>query len=556
MKENEIWEKYYITPSENADMQMEETLYASYVKANRNYMNELAIITADGKHKYTHGELLNMVDLAAGGFAQMGIGRNDRVGILLNNTIEMPVTLLALSKLGAISVFVNTSKSIPDIAHAIQGYGLCMIIMDEAILEIEPYINPNNLTLLISNQTKSVPKEISFSELYKKGIDYTVQQAVYEPGRPAVIINSSGTTGVPKPIVHTDYSMNMAVYKMMCTDYPLKRENIVLDTIPPFIGLGLVTTLYTGLLSGTKVVLLNFDNPSQSAIETTRFMINFPSFRDSIGLDSNTKLLVFAAPIHFRILCENIETAKDFSYIGAMLAGGSKMGKEELEQMNAKLAKLNCPVNICNGYGQNEMCGAVTLNSNAANKNGSAGFPTIGSRIRIVDPETFETLGVHQQGLVLEQSESMFLCYDNMPKETEESKIQLKDGSVWFNTRDLGEMDEDGFLYILGRISRVLVRFDMKIFIDQIEEKIKSHSDVQDCAVVARKKDALGEEPVLFVSLKEECKSQNAEDILKDIQSGANALSDLEYPAETRLLSELPYMKNGKIDYLALEGMM
>lgn len=555
MKKKETWENYYITPSENADMSMERTLYASYVKANQNYGNELAIITSDGKQKYTHKELLNMIDLAAGGFVQMGIGYNDRVGILIGNTIELPVTLLALNKLGAICVFVDISKSIPDIARTIQEYKLGMLVIDVSMLVIEPYINPNKLPLLIANQSESEENRLSFSELYKNGMNYTVQQAEYQSGKPSVIINSSGTTGVPKPIVHTDYAMNVAAYQMRCTDYPLKRENVILDTIPPFVAYGLITTLYTGLLAGMKIALLNSNNPQQSTIKTVQFIANFPLFCDSIGLHSNTKLIVFAAPIHFRVLCENIENVKDLSYIGAMLAGGSKLNEEELECMNTKLFKLNCPVNICNGYGQSEMCGAVTLNSNSANKNGSAGFPNIGNHIRIVDPNTYETLGIRQRGLILEQSESMFLCYDNLPKETEESKICLKDGTVWFNTKDLGEMDEDGFLYILGRVSRVLVRFDMKIFIDRIEEKIKSHPDVQDCAVVARCKDVLEEEPVAFLSLKES-RVRNTEEILKEIQESENALSDLEYPVEIILLPKLPYMGNGKIDYLMLESMM
>ncbi len=549
------WAKNYILPPDYAEMLSSLSLYEAYIKANENHLDELAIFTMDTKFRYTHRDLIKMIDLAAAGLSQMGITYNDRVGILLNNTVEDAVSLLALNKLGAIAVFIDFTKGIADIAHSISMRGVKLLLIDESLLQIEDLIDCDNIPIVVANQTKPLKRGTPFIGLYKKGNGIKIVPVSLNQEKPSVIINSSGTTGQPKPIVHTDYSINRAVYKILCSDYPLTRNNVLLKTIPSFIGLGLITSLYTALISGTTIFLVPGNNPQQAIVNTITCISNFPMYREWVGINQDAKLLVFSAPTYFRVLCENLHLCTDLSYIGAMLAAGAKMGKVELDTMNKKLANLHCPVNICNGYGQNEMCGAVTLNTNSENKNGSAGFPVIGTNIRIVDPETYETIGINQRGLILEQSDSLFLRYDNMPNETKTATVEVPDGSLWFNTKDLGEMDEDGFIYITGRISRVLVRYDCKISIDMIEEKIKTHPAVFDCAVIVLYTDKNGEEAIAFISLDEKNYHYELSTILNDIQNSANPLSDMEYPSRFIQVPSLPYLKNGKVDYRALEQM-
>ncbi len=545
------WLKYYIIPPKYIGDLTTKTLYEAYIHANQDNLDSLAIVTMDGGFRYTHRELRNMIDLAAGGFEKLGICEGSKVGIMLNNTVEESVSLLALNKIGSISVFVDVTKSVVDIKDSIAKYNLQMLIIDEVLLPMEPLVNTQDLPIVIVNQTKPHVKGMSFLELYKLGTGNLLDHVPFKSNNPAVIINSSGTTGLPKPIVHSDFSLNMAAYKILCSDYPLNRDNLIMKIIPSSIGLGLITTLYTALLSGTKIVLIGGNNPYQSILNSVTFASSFPMFRDGVGLSSHAKLLMFTAPMYFRVLCEKLDIFEDLSYMGAMLAGGSKMGKDELDMMNQKMAALNCPVKICNGYGQNELCGAVTLNTNSANKNGSAGFPVIDTDIRIVDPDTFETIGTNQQGLVLEKSESLFLYYDELPEETNASWIMCPDGTTWFNTKDLGSMDDDGFLYITGRVSRVLVRFDFKLPIDKIEEKIKAHPAVFDCAVVAVRKSEIEEVPVAYIVLNDV--DYGAQEVLKEIQKSKEPLADMEYPEYTIRIEALPYMKNGKVDYRALE---
>lgn len=543
-----IGQSYIEPPSYIGDIS-NATLYEAYVNANKDNLDNVAIYTMDGKI-YRHRELCRMIDSAAIGFRNMGIREGDKIGILINNVIEETVSLLALNRLNAISVFVDISKGVSDIGASVSKHNLKILIMEERMLPIETSINVCDIPVVFVGDKKTYEKGIAFSELLN--CEGELGPITKNKENSTIIINSSGTTGIPKPIVHTNASVNAAAYKILATDYSQNRENIIMKVIPSYIGLGLITTLYTSLLSGTKIVLINGNNPQESIENTTKFILSFPEFRNSVGLMEDAKLLVFAAPMFFRVLAEKISDCSDLSYIQTMLAAGSKMGKEELHNIHSKLEKVNCYTKICNGYGQNEMCGAVTLNSNAANKEGSAGFPVIGTDICIVEPDSLEKLDVYQEGLILEKSESVFLRYENMPDETQKAFVTLNDGKKWFNTKDIGYLDEDNFLYITGRMSRVLVKYDCKISIDSVEEKIKNHPDVCDCAIIVSDKNEVEEYAIAFIALKSEVR-HITEKVLLDIKSAEFGLSELEIPESFVFVSQIPYMENGKVDYRALE---
>ena len=150
-------------------------------------------------------------------------------------------------------------------------------------------------------------------------------------------------------------------------------------------------------------------------------------------------------------MLREIDKFNDLSHLKGILLGGSKMTESELNTMNKLFAEKGLTVPICNGYGQNEMAGAVALNTIQHNKNGSAGFPTYGTDIRIVDRNTLKDVPFNTSGLILEKSDSRFLYYLNMPEKTKRSTIILSDGSEWYDSTDIGYMDEDGFLFITGR---------------------------------------------------------------------------------------------------------
>lgn len=528
-----------------------QTLYQAYKTANSDNLDSPALYDLENNLCFSHKDVMEKIEQAADGFWNMGIRRNSRVGIMTNSSIYEPICFLALNKIGAVTKFLDYSKSISDIQNSINISTIQYLVIEAEFLEIEPAINTGCAPVVVLDSVCPIqnPMYSTFEELCLAANNPCIASE-FQKDKPSVIINSSGTTGIPKPIVHSDYSMNMAVNKVLHTDFPLTRNNIMLKSLPSHIGLGLITTLYTCLLSGTPIVLLKFRVPPNESInKAVQFIFNFQQWVTEKNLRQDAKLLLFFAPMFVRGMFNSISVCNDLSHIGAMMAAGSKMGKEELDKIELLFREKGCLVPVCNGYGQNEMCGAVTLNLNSQNKNGSAGLPVIGTELKIVDKDTLVPLSIGETGKVLERSESRFLYYDHTIEQTDKAFVTLQDGSVWFDSNDLGYLDDDGFLYITGRTSRVLIRFDHKISIDGIEQKIKSNSIVADCAIIPIIEDHINGSSIAFISLKKKFENCTSDQIAEIIQSGEHPLSDLEMPTLYVRLEDIPYMTSGKVDY-------
>lgn len=534
-----------------------QTLYQAYKVANTDNLRAPALYDLEKDRCFSHGDIIQKADKAADGFWNLGVRKNTCVGIMTNNSIYEPICFLALNKIGAVTKFLDYSKSIRDIQNSINISEVKYLVIEAEFLAIESEINTGHIPVVVLDLpcTNDNPAYITFEKLILS-TNCTCLESDFHKDKPSVIINSSGTTGTPKPIVHSDYSLNIAANNVLHTDFPLTKSNVMLKVVPSHIGLGLITTLYTCLLSGTPIVLIKFRLPPEQSInKSAQFIFNFPQWILKKELNRDAKLLLFFAPIFVRGMFNLISVCSDLSHIGVMLAAGSKMSKEELDKIELAFREKGCRVPICNGYGQNEMCGAVTLDRNGRNKNGSAGIPVIGTKLNIVDHDTLEPLSTGQIGKVLERSESAFLYYDHSVEQTNKAFVTLPDGSKWFDSNDLGYLDDEGFLYITGRTSRVLIRFDHKISIDGIEQKIKSNPIVTDCAIIPIIDDHINGSSIAFISLQNDSKKYTSDQIAEIIQSGEFPLSDFETPTRYVCLEFIPYMANGKVDYEKLTEM-
>ena len=229
------------------------------------------------------------------------------------------------------------------------------------------------------------------------------------------------------------------------------------------------------------------------------------------------------------------------------------MSKEELEIFDDEFQRKGCTVPIINGYGQNEMVCTITLNQNNDNCRGSAGKTLNGVDLQIVDTASMKPLPRGKQGTILERSETAFLCYENMDEKTKAAFYTDEEGNRWFNTHDTGFLNEEGFLFITGRNSRAMIRFDMKVSLDHIEGKLRKSKYLKDVAVVLCGKDRL----VAFLVLYQEYKESGIgkQEILEDIKNGPEPLTDLETLNELVILETMPTSQNGKTDYKVLEKM-
>lgn len=535
--------------NEKAYFDVHNTFYTTYKNYAMKNLDKPAIYVFESKKRYTHREVLELVDKAANGLAELGINDKSMVGVMLNGSIEEIVNFLALSKLGATSKYIDYMKAVPSMKHNVEECNLDLIVMDECFLPLNPIINEKGIKVVVANAKEKHEDITTYEQLYESK-NMVTEVAPYEEGKVTLIINSSGTTGPAKPISHTDFSVNSAAQKMLFVDYPISEGDVLIKNIPSQIGLGLVTTLYTGILSGAEVVSIGGNGTPDLSNKLNAFIKQFPEYREKYHLKDDAKVNIFTAPVFIRLIVGDNDIT-DMSYIGTIMGAGSKMDKEELDNMISITRSKGYQGEICNAYGQNEFAGAITVNSNRKNINGSAGYPVIGTNLIFVDKDTHEVVEPGKIGLVFEQSDSRFKRYENLPVETEEARTFTADGEEWFDTKDLGYMDENGFTHITGRTTRVVTREDFKFSLDTIEAKIRALPFIKDCAIIMTETGRSWEEFVAFFvpnSIED-----NDEEKIKDLIINSGVLYPFEIPSDFILTDNIPYLNATKPDYKYFE---
>jgi long-chain acyl-CoA synthetase len=205
-----------------------------------------------------------------------------------------------------------------------------------------------------------------------------------------------------------------------------------------------------------------------------------------------------------------------------------------------------------------ELSAAASFCVNRIYKQGSVGIPSLNVDVGIFDPETGEELGYNQNGEVCVTGPTMMKGYFNAPEETAYVMRKHEDGEVWIHSGDLGYMDEDGFLYIVGRIKRMITRFDgHKVFPVTIEGFIGEHELVHGCSVIAvdDRERMQGQYPMAVIELVPGVDPSRRESICREIYAKCQEqLEERGRPVAVVCVDEIPLTAMGKNDFRKLEN--
>lgn len=535
------------------EIDTEQTIYEMVFNANKNSMFTPAIgymgIT------WTFEKLKQKTDQAADAFIKAGLKIGDTVLLGVSNCPEAITTLLALNKIGVVSRWFDVRASEKDIEdYANDSNCRCIIAFDMLLPKIEKAINKTKLEKVLiiyptdslsiimqtaysfkANKLPNDSRFIRYKDFLKNGNPKNNIACVrFDKNRPSVMIQSSGTTGKPKIIVHSDFSATSCVKKMSFYDLPVEPQKSILDALPPWIAYAIGQAVLYPLCLGAKVILC-------PTFEPNMVMKNLGQFS-----------LSFAAPFHYRYIRDNFNNLskkqlKGLKMLDCLVSGGDKISAEE----NAELEKVLGTV-LVNGYGNNEGWGCLTCNPAKGNKYGTVGIPKYGETIIAYDADTGKELPYGESGEICSLTDTMFLCYDNNPTATNTVKQLHPDGKVWLHTGDLGFVDEDGFITLNGRARRVIVRQGFKISAYTIEDKITEHPAVKECVAVEVKDTIEEHTPMAYVILKDE--NADKETVKESIYDKCrNELKEYEIPKYLQIVTELPYTQNGKYDFRLLE---
>ena len=222
-------------------------------------------------------------------------------------------------------------------------------------------------------------------------------------------------------------------------------------------------------------------------------------------------------------------------------------------KLNAFLADHGCKYPLSQGYGMSEVSSAACCCCGGNFKSLSVGYPLLTTTIGIFKPGTCEELSYGEEGEICITGPSVMMGYLNNEQESRNVLRTHPDGMVWVHSGDLGVIDEDGFVFIKGRIKRMITRFDgHKVFPVQLEGMLGGVRNVESCAVVGvrDRSRAMGELPLAVIELENKAmQNETRKELNAFIES---EVEERGRPCDIVFVDGMPYTGMGKVDYKKL----
>jgi len=298
----------------------------------------------------------------------------------------------------------------------------------------------------------------------------------YDPLTPYCIIYSSGTTGVPKGIVHTDFTrLQMAL--VLGIEFNVDSTAVTVLATPPFTN-GTWMTMLPTLAAGGCCVLMPAFSPA--------------AFLDVVERHRGTH--VFLVPTQVRAILESPDIdRRDISSLRRVISAGAALPATLRERFVARAGP--CLMEL---YGVTEGVGTTIKPLDSLRKPGSVGVPAFGTEIKIVDDEGRE-LAAGEIGEIVGRTSAVMRGYHNRPDADRDATWVDPEGRPWLRTGDMGRLDDDGYLYIVDRKKDMMLSGGLNVYPSDIEDVIRKHPEVRDVSVVGAPDEKWGEVPVAFI---------------------------------------------------------
>jgi acyl-CoA synthetase (AMP-forming)/AMP-acid ligase II len=448
----------------------EITLSGAIAANARHRPTEVAVVCGDRRVRWV--ELDERINRVANALVSLGIARGDKVALLAPNCIEAVEVLFGAMRAGGVAV------PLPLMAHPDH---LAQLIADsdaKVLFSAAPALGARR-----AETTARAPRVIALPPDPGSGYDELLRDAspspppvVLSPGDDCNIIYSSGTTGVPKGIVHTHASRAMFTFALRLM-FRIDQTAITLVTTP----------LYT---NGTWMTLL----PTIASGGTTVLMEAFGAraLLDIVQRERCTHAFMVPTQLTM-VLDEPTFDAHDLSCLRIVISAAAPLRidtkREILRRMTRGLMEL---------YGMTEGIGTVLQPEDMERKIASVGQPIPGTEIRIIDDGGKE-LGPGEIGEIVGSSPGVMRGYYKKPTESEALLWKDLSGRPFLRTGDIGKKDEEGYVYILDRKKDMILTGGINVYASDLEEAFSRHPDVAEAAVIAIPHDKWGETPLVFV---------------------------------------------------------
>lgn len=509
----------------------------------------------DSKKKFTYTELRDEVAKTAGMLASLGVEKGDRVIVYMPMIPEAVISMLAVARLGAIHSVVFGGFAPPELAVRIDDSTPKAIISASCGIEIKRVIEYKPLLDKAIDLASHKPEsciifqrpQATAKMIEGRDYDWNELMAKAEPVGctpvkgidPLYILYTSGTTGKPKGVVRENGGHAVALNYSMDAIYNMQPGDVFWAASDVGWVVGHSYIVYAPLLHGCTTIVYEgkpIMTPDAGA---------FWRIAEEYGVKG-----LFSAPTAFRAIKKddpNADLVKnyDISSLKTIFSAGERLDPPTQEWMMEKTGKP-----VIDHWWQTETGWGITANLQGIEpmmiKLGSSTMPTPGFNVQILD-ENGQVLNRNEQGYIaikLPLPPSCLASVWGAPGKFKESYLSTFEG--YYASGDGGYIDEDGYVFVMGRVDDVMNVAGHRLSTGEMEEVVGSHPAVAECAVIAKDDDLKGQIPIGLVVLKTGVDIDEAvlsQELVQLIRGSIGAIACYK---DTYVVKRLPKTRSGK----------
>jgi long-chain acyl-CoA synthetase len=460
------------------------------------------------KQHITYGQLNRSVNAVAGLIKKSGVGKGDKVALMLPNIPEFVYSYFGALKTGAVVVPINTSSTSFELTYLLNNSDSKLLITQTSQIKKFHEIKDK---LLSCHQVIALDSLNQDGELLScaDSQDSAVSPIEIKPEDPAVIIYTAGLTGRPLGAVLTHHNLYSQA-KVTQSITQRKPEDVVLAVIPLFHTFGATVNMLLVIRAGSSIVMMD--------------RLTMEGLFSAIERENIT--YIAAVPrLYMGMIFYEKASKYDVSSLNLCITGGAPMPTDFLPVFEKKFG-----IRLLEGYGLSEASPVCSFNRpDIIYKPGSIGPAIWGVEIKIVDDNGRE-LPRNEIGELIVKGDNVMQGYY---KNEAATAAVIKNG--WLHTGDLGRMDEDGYIFLTGIKKRMIITSGFNVYPREVETVLNMHPAVKVSRVFGKEDLMRGEIVKAHIVLK---KGQSADE-KEIIRYCKTYLSIYKAPREVEFVQEI-----------------